>query len=188
MIDGCGRHIDHLRLSLTDGCNLACGYCRTGNAEPSRGCLDVNFAVALVEWLSRAHGIRHVRLTGGEPLLYPQLLELVRWLKRLETLNEITLSTNAQALAARARRLHAAGLTRVNISLDTLDPQRFAQLTRGGHIAHTLRGVEAALAAQLTPVRINVVVQRGLNDEELAALAEWGLARGCTVRFLELMR
>jgi cyclic pyranopterin phosphate synthase len=77
---------------------------------------------------------------------------------------------------------------RVNISLDTLDAERFAQLTRGGHVAHTLRGIDAALQAQLTPVRINVVVQRGVNDEELCQLAQWSLARGCTVRFLEVMR
>ena len=88
---------------------------------------------------------------------------------------------------AASRALRDAGLTRVNISLDTLDAARFARLTRGGRIAHTLRGIEAARAMQLAPVRINVVVQRGINDLELCQLAQWGLARGCTVRFLEVM-
>ncbi len=187
LVDGCGRRIDHLRLSLTDGCNLACSYCSAGDTQQNSRCLDVNFAVALVHWLSRQHGVRYVRLTGGEPLLHPQLTELVSRLKMLGTLHEITLTTNAQVLAHKAQVLRAAGLTRVNISLDTLDAECFARLTRGGRVAHTLRGIEAALAAELTPVRINVVVQRGVNDAELCPLAQWGLSRGCTVRFLEVM-
>jgi cyclic pyranopterin phosphate synthase len=188
LIDGCGRCIDHLRLSLTDRCNLACGYCHAGNTEGKSCCLDLNFGVAIVDWLSRQHGVRHVRLTGGEPLLHPGLLELVRRLKRIGTLREITLTTNAQALERQAGQLREAGLTRVNISLDTLDAKRFARLTCGGDVARTLRGVDAALEAHLLPVRINVVVQRGVNEEELAQIAQWGLARGCTVRFLEIMR
>jgi cyclic pyranopterin phosphate synthase len=188
LLDGCGRRIDHLRLSLTDNCNLACAYCRDGNSLSPGGCLDLNFGVALVDWLSRQHGVRHVRLTGGEPLLHPQVVELVRRLKALGTLDEVTLTTNAQALARLAGPLRTAGLTRINISLDTLDPERFARLTGGGRITRSLQGIEAALAAQLTPVRINVVVQRGINDDELGQIAHWGLARGCTVRFLEIMR
>ncbi len=188
LIDGCGRCIDHLRLSLTDRCNLACRYCSAGKTKERSCCLDLNFGVAIVDWLSRQHGVRHVRLTGGEPLLHPRLLELVQRLKQLGTLREITLTTNAQALARQAHRLRAAGLTRVNISLDTLNAKRFTRLTRGGDITHTLRGVDAALEARLTPVRINVVVQRGVNEEELSQIAQWGLGRGCTVRFLEIMR
>jgi cyclic pyranopterin phosphate synthase len=188
LLDGCGRRIDHLRLSLTDNCNLACSYCRDSNPQPPSGCLDFNFAVALVDWLSRQHGVRHVRLTGGEPLLHPQVVELVRRFKMLGTLDEVTLTTNAQALARLAGPLRAAGLTRINISLDTLNAERFARLTGGGRIDRSLQGIEAALAAQLTPVRINVVVQRGINDDELGQIADWGLARGCTVRFLEIMR
>lgn len=186
LFDGCGRRIDHLRLSLTDRCNLACQYCSVGRQQESRR-IDARFAVALVAWLSNRHGVRHLRLTGGEPLLYPGLLEVVSALSALGTLKEITLTTNAQALGAQARPLKRAGLSRVNISLDTLNPRRFAWLTRGGTLAHTLRGIEAALEAQLKPVRLNTVVQRGVNEGELCDIAEWGLARGCTVRFLEVM-
>jgi cyclic pyranopterin phosphate synthase len=145
------------------------------------------FAFEVVRWLSRHHGIRHLRLTGGEPLLHPALIALVEVLSRLESLHEVTLTTNAQALAQKAKALRGAGLTRVNISLDTLEADRFAEVTRGGVISHTLAGIEAAVAAGLTPVKINVVAQRGLNDDELADIAEWGLSRGCTVRFLEVM-
>lgn len=186
MIDGCGRTIDHLRLSVTDHCNLACQYCSA--AERQGACrIDAAFAVALVRWLSSRHGVRHVRLTGGEPLLHPDLTGIVADLSTLDTLDEITLTTNGQALAGKARSLRQAGLTRVNVSLDTLDAHRFARLTRGGALVHTLRGIEAALDAGLTPVRLNAVVQRGFNDDELCDLTEWGLARGCTVRFLEMM-
>lgn len=186
LVDGCGRRIDHLRLSLTEQCNLACRYCAT--AAATRSCrIEAGFAVALVRWLSSRHSIRHVRLTGGEPLLHPQVVDIVAALSASGALEEITLTTNGQSLADSALRLRAAGLTRVNISLDTLQAERFAGLTRGGEIAHTLRGIDAALAVELKPVRLNVVVQRGVNDDELCNLARWGLVRGCTVRFLEVM-
>ena len=112
---------------------------------------------------------------------------MVSALSALGTLDEITLTTNGQALTRQAQRLRQAGLTRINISLDTLNVERFTRLTRGGSLIHTLRGIEAAIQAKLKPVRLNVVVQRGVNDDELCELAEWGLARGCTVRFLEMM-
>ncbi len=139
--------------------------------------LDAGFAVALVRWLSVRHGIRHVRLTVGEPLLYPELLDLVAGLASLGTLDEITLTTNGQTLATNARALHRAGLTRVNVSLDTLVPERFAQVTRGGRVVRTLQGVEAALEARLTPVRLNVVAHRGLNDDELCTSTSGALPR-----------
>lgn len=187
MIDGCGREIDHLRLSLTDHCNLACRYCVPKGVPPGAQMIDAAFAFEVVRWLSQRHGVRHLRLTGGEPLLHPGLDGLIRRLSALDTLHEITLTTNAQALARRVHALAAAGLCRVNVSLDTLRPDRFADVTRGGNVHHTLAGIEAAVSAGLTPVKINVVAQRSLNDDELADIAQWGLSRGCVVRFLEVM-
>jgi cyclic pyranopterin phosphate synthase len=187
MIDGCGREIDHLRLSLTDHCNLACRYCVPGRDRHVYHMIDPNFALRLVEWLTRKHGIRHVRLTGGEPLLHAHIVQLVACLSKLRLLHELTLTTNGQALAAKAAALHAAGLDRINVSLDTLDPHRFEWITRGGQLAPTLGGIETAIHEGLTPLKINVVVQRGVNDGGICELAEWGLRRGCIVRFLEVM-
>lgn len=187
MIDGCGREIDHLRLSLTDHCNLACRYCVPHGIPPSGQMMDADFAFSLVEWLSVRHGIRHVRLTGGEPLLYPKLISVTERISALGTLHQITLTTNAQALAHHAAALRDAGLSRVNVSLDSLKSERFTNIARGGRIADTLAGIEAAVAADLTPVKMNLVVQRGFNDDELPEIAAWGLARGCIVRFLEVM-
>ena len=187
MIDGCGREIDHLRLSLTSRCNMACRYCTPRPPPPDPMVIDPAFAVQVVRWLAQQHGIRHVRLTGGEPLLYPDLIALVEALAGIDALHETTLTTNGQALSCCAPQLRAAGLARVNVSLDTLAPDRFAHLTRGADLARTLAGVEAAVEHGLSPVKINVVAQRGLNDDEFADLAEWGLSRGCVVRFLEVM-
>ena len=187
MIDGCGREIDHLRLSLTDHCNLACRYCVPHGVPPTGRMIDGDFAFSLVRWLSSQHGIRHVRLTGGEPLLYPKLIPLLERIHGLGTLHQITLTTNAQALSHRAEALALAGLSRINISLDTLKPDRFTEIAHGGRLGDTIEGIEAAIAAGLTPVKINVVVQRGLNDDELPEIAAWGLSLGCIVRFLEVM-
>ena len=126
MIDGCGREIDHLRLSLTDHCNLACRYCVPEGARPPHQMIDfASFAYELVRWLSEHQGVRHVRLTGGEPLLYPDLIPLVRRLSSIDQLNEVTLTTNGQALTQKAAALREAGLSRINVSLDTLNPDRF---------------------------------------------------------------
>ncbi|RJP33962.1 MAG: radical SAM protein [Phycisphaerales bacterium] len=187
MIDGCGREIDHLRLSLTDHCNLACRYCTPGDAKPSGQMIDPDFAFETVRWLVEEHGIRHVRLTGGEPLLYPHLLPLARRIRSLAGLHQMTLTTNGQALEKYAVPLRDAGLDRINVSLDTLKPDAFKHLTRGGRIDHTLRGVHAAVEAGLTPVKVNLVVQRGVNHDELCEITEWGLKLGCVVRFLEVM-
>ena len=188
MIDGCGRRIDRVRLSLLDRCNLACRYCvPEKNAGACGSILDSDFAFHLVRWLVERHGIRFLRLTGGEPLLYPNLTDLVRRLSSIDGLEEVSLTTNGQALAAQVRHLADAGLTRVNISLDSLIPHEFCKMTRGGRIDHTLNGIRAAIDAGLTPVKINVVVQRGFNEEEIPDIGEWGLALGCVVRFLEVM-
>ena len=187
MLDGCGREIDHLRLSLADHCYLACRYCVPSGARPSPSMIDPSFAFELVKWLSVYHGIRHVRLTGGEPLLYGGLVPLVRRLASLSGLREITLTTNGQALSRLATPLCDAGLSRINVSLDTLDPKRFTQLTRGGCVEQTLKGIKAAVHAGLTPLKLNMVVQRGFNDGDIVTTAKWGLELGCIVRFLEVM-
>jgi cyclic pyranopterin phosphate synthase len=171
---------------LTDRCDLACLYCRPhrhdGYLEKR---LDLGAWRAMVEGLVRA-GVRRVRLTGGEPLLHKDIVEVVRTLTTLP-IEDIALTTNATRLRALARPLREAGLQRINVSLDTLDPQRFHRMTRGGNLAVVIDGIEAAREAGFTAMKLNAVVVRGENDSELEALTRWSWDRGITPRFLEVM-
>jgi len=142
--------------------------------------------VRFVRVARSALGVAKVRLTGGEPLIRREIVELVTALSRL-AIPDLALTTNGQRLAPLARALRAAGLHRINISLDSLDAGTFAQLSQGGELAPTLAGIEAACAAGLSPVRLNAVVLRGLNDDEAPALLSFALERGCELRFIELM-
>jgi len=175
-----------VRLSLTDRCDLACVYCRPhrhdGYLEKR---LDLEAWVAMVEGLVQA-GIRRVRLTGGEPLLHKDIVEVVRALAKLP-LDDIALTTNATRLAALARPLREAGLQRINVSVDTLDPQRFHRMTRGGSLAGVLAGIEAAREAGFTSMKLNAVVVRSENEGELEAITRWSWERGISPRFLEVM-
>jgi len=177
-----------VRLSLTDRCDLACVYCRPHRQDGylrAEERLDVDAWVAMVEGLV-ASGVQRVRITGGEPLVHPKLLEIVARLAELP-LADLALTTNATRLADLAAPLRAAGLHRLNVSIDSLDPARFFRLTRGGDLARVLEGVDAARDAGFSGTKLNTVVLRGENDAELAEIAEWAWSRGITPRFLELM-
>jgi cyclic pyranopterin phosphate synthase len=175
-----------VRLSLTDRCDLACVYCRPhrhdGYLEKR---LDLDAWVAMVEGLVRA-GVRRVRLTGGEPLLHKDIVEVVRALARLP-IDDIALTTNATRLAPLARPLRDAGLQRINVSVDTLDPFRFHRMTRGGRLEQVLEGIEAARAVGFASIKLNAVVLRGENDGELEAITRWSWDKGLVPRFLEVM-
>ncbi|MCS6898977.1 MAG: GTP 3',8-cyclase MoaA [Myxococcales bacterium] len=176
-----------VRLSLTDRCDLACVYCRPHRKD---GYLEERLEdqawKAMMEGLVRA-GVRRVRLTGGEPLLHPRVVELVAHLAEL-ALEDLALTTNGTRLASLALPLRQAGLRRITISLDSLIPERFFQLTRGGHLGRVLDGLDAALAAGFDEVKINTVILRGCNDDELEAITHWAWGRGITPRFIEVMR
>jgi cyclic pyranopterin phosphate synthase len=176
-----------VRLSLTDRCDLACVYCRPHRRD---GYLEERLEdrswKAMIEGLVRA-GVRRVRLTGGEPLLHPRVVELVAHLAGLP-IEDLALTTNATRLAALARPLRQAGLQRITISLDSLVPERFFQLTRGGHLGRVLDGIDAALDAGFDEVKINAVVLRGRNDDELESITRWSWERGIVPRFIEVMR
>ena len=179
----------YLRLSVTDRCNLRCTYCmpaRDVKFLPKSALLDTQELARLVRVLART-GIEKVRITGGEPLLRRDLASLVEHIASFPGIRELALTTNAILLAAQARALAAAGLQRVNISLDSLDPGQFARITRGGRLRDVLAGIDAACHAGLTPVKINVVVMRGWNDHELPAFVELALSRPVEVRFIERM-
>jgi cyclic pyranopterin phosphate synthase len=161
-------------------------YCRPSRSDGYlERRLDLDAWTAMVDGLVRA-GVRRVRITGGEPLLHKDLLEVVRRLGAMG-LEDIALTTNATRLAGLARPLREAGLQRINVSLDTLDTRRFFRMTRGGRLDQVLRGIDAALAAGFDEVKLNAVVVRGENDDELEALARWAWDKGIVPRFLEVM-
>ena len=189
LTDRFGRTINYLRISLTPRCNLRCVYCMPpeGIPAPSQGDLLSNEEIAAFVGVAARQGIRRVRLTGGEPLIRRGVVDLVRQIATTPGIEEVSLTTNAMLLAKKAAALAEAGLTRVNISLDTLDPEKFRRITRGGQIERVFAGIAAAEAHGLTPIKLNTVVVRGVNDDELSALAELTIKQSWHVRFIELM-
>ena len=189
LVDSFGRRIDYVRLSVTDRCNLRCTYCMAEEMQflPRRDLLTLEEIEGLARHLV-ARGVRRIRLTGGEPLVRKGFVDLVRMLGRLleDGLEELTLTTNATRLPAVAADLREAGIARVNVSLDTLDPVRFAQVTRGGEVAGVIAGIDAALAAGMA-VKINMVALRGVNDDQFVAMARWCGERGCDLSLIETM-
>ena len=188
MQDRYGRTIEYLRISLTDRCNFRCIYCM-----PEEGVKSIShYDILRIEEMARAVrvaaglGIRSVRLTGGEPLVRRGVVDLVREVAGTPGIENVSMTTNGALLADMAEDLRAAGLSRVNISLDTLDPDRFRLITRRGELAQTLDGIEAALAAGFDPVKINVVAVRCL-DQDYLALARLSVDRPLHVRFIEYM-
>jgi cyclic pyranopterin phosphate synthase len=178
-----------LRVSVIDRCDERCLYCRPpeGVALVSHEeVLRLEEILRFVRFVRDRFGLAKVRLTGGEPLLRRGLAELVRGLAEMG-LADLAMTTNGQRLAEMAQPLRRAGLRRVNVSLDSLDPDTYRRLTRGGDLARTLRGIAAARDAGLAPVKLNTVVLRGINNEAVVPLARFGLEQGCEVRLFELM-
>ena len=186
--DAFGRRIDYLRISVTDRCNLRCVYCMPPEGVPWRDPADVltfeeieRFAQAAVE-----EGISKIRLTGGEPLVRKGIVEHVARLRAITGIEAIAITTNGILLPRYARQLVDAGLSRVNISLDTLDPEVYRTITRGGRLQDALTGIEAAFAAGMHPVKVNGVVVRSL-DQDLLSFARMTLDRPLHIRFIEYM-
>ena len=187
LVDGFGRVHTDLRLSLTDRCNLRCTYCMPAEGLdwlPKPELLTDDEIVRLVG-VAVGLGVRTVRLTGGEPLLRPGLVGLVERLAAVGPTLSVT--TNGLALTKLAQPLADAGLARVNVSLDTLRPERFLELTLRDRHADVLKGLAAAKAAGLEPVKVNAVLMRGVNDDEAADLLQWALDEGYALRFIEQM-
>jgi cyclic pyranopterin phosphate synthase len=176
-----------VRISLTDRCDLACVYCRPSRSDGYlEKRLDDEAWKAMVRALVAA-GVRRVRITGGEPLLHPRVVEMVAFVASLGV-DDLALTTNATRLADLARPLRDAGLGRLTVSLDSLVPERFWRITRGGRLDRVIDGIEAAIRVGYDELKINTVVLRGDNDDELPAIAEWAWARGIVPRFIEVMR
>jgi len=189
LIDAFGRVAQDLRISLTDKCSLRCSYCMPAEGLkwlPQNQVLTDDEIVRLAE-LFVSLGVTTIRLTGGEPLVRPGVAALVARLRELSPRPELSLTTNALALADKAEALAAAGLDRVNVSLDTLDRQRFAELTRRDRLPDVLAGLQAASAAGLAPVKVNAVLMRDINLVEAPELLDWALRSGYRLRFIEHM-
>ncbi|MDT7536632.1 MAG: 3,8-cyclase [Actinomycetota bacterium] len=186
LVDTFGRVATDLRVSLTDKCNLRCTYCMPAEGLPWLPAPELLTDDELVRLITVAAslGVKTVRLTGGEPLIRPGLVGLV---ERLAGIVDLSLTTNGLGLTRLAQPLADAGLRRVNVSLDTLRPQRFLDLTRRDRHADVVDGLAAAAAAGLGPVKVNTVLMRGVNDDEALELLDWCLERGYELRFIEQM-
>jgi cyclic pyranopterin phosphate synthase len=187
-IDRYGRRLHYLRISLTDHCNLRCLYCMPDEMvfQPSAELMQDDEILTLVRLFTQI-GFDKIRLTGGEPTIRANVTQLVQQIASISGVNTLTMTTNGVLLSKMASPLAQAGLQRVNISLDTLDPQKFQTLTRWGSLEDVWSGIQAAEKAGLTPIKINAVVVRGYNEPDMADLARLTLAHPWQVRFIELM-
>ena len=186
-LDSYGRDIHYLRISLTDKCNMRCVYCMAEDMVfmPSDDLMTTPEILRLVNIFARL-GIDKIRLTGGEPSIHPDLIEIVRGIREAG-IHRISMTTNGLRLADLAKPLKTAGLERVNVSVDTLDPERFHRVTRWGKLDKVMEGIHAAEAYGLTPLKINAVVARGFNEDDVVGLAGLTLAHPWQVRFIEMM-
>jgi cyclic pyranopterin phosphate synthase len=184
-----GRRVNYLRLSVTDRCNLRCRYCMPAVGVPKLQHSDIlSFEEMLrVSRVAISLGIRKIRITGGEPLVRKNLAEFLANLALIDGIEELVLTTNGLLLREYASELRRAGVQRLNVSLDSLKPETFAALTRGGDLAKALDGIAAAEEAGFPPVRINVVVIRGTNDNEVLDFAALTLHKPYQIRFIEYM-
>ncbi|MDO5117778.1 MAG: GTP 3',8-cyclase MoaA [Eggerthellaceae bacterium] len=188
MKDSFGRNIDYMRISLTDRCNLRCIYCMPPEGIPKMSHVDIlrNEEIVRIVRVAADLGIKSIRLTGGEPLVRKGVVGLISDIRAIDGIENISLTTNAVLLPQMAGDLKAAGLDRVNISLDTLDPEQFTEITRLGKLETVLDGIEAALAVGLDPVKINAVTVRRLN-QDFYSFASMSIDRPLHMRFIEYM-
>ena len=187
MIDLHGRNINKLRISLTEVCNMACTYCVTSLSDHRRipDELSADQMLGLVRMLKEHAGIEKVRLTGGEPLLYPNLIPVISGIREMG-IGNIGMTTNGQLLAKKVKALVEAGLQNVNLSLDSLEPEKFKRLGRVGKLHKTLEGIEECMKIGLR-VKVNMVVVKGENEDEIVKMLEYGVRQGVEIRYLELM-
>lgn len=188
LVDRFGRTVSYLRISVTDRCDLRCVYCMSDNMQfvPRSQLLTLEEIIRVARTFV-ALGVNKIRITGGEPLTRRNILKVFRELGELDDLKELTLTTNGTQLSTYARALHEAGVSRINISLDSLRPDRFRRITRVGQLEKTLAGIDAALAAGFKKVKINAVMLKHINHDEVVDLVEFSRRRGLDISFIEEM-
>ncbi|MBA5249699.1 MAG: GTP 3',8-cyclase MoaA [Gammaproteobacteria bacterium] len=189
LVDPFNRRISYLRFSVTDHCNYRCHYCR----DEDHITATVREAVLSYEEIERVMqifadlGVQKVRLTGGEPLLRKGIAKIIKLIGRIDGINDMPLSTNAHLLAKFAEKIHKNGVNRVNISIDSLIPKRFEEITRGGELDKVIEGIDAAIASGMHPVKLNMVVMRGVNEDEIESIIDFVIERKIDIRFIETM-
>ncbi len=189
MYDRFNRKINYLRISVTDRCNLRCRYCMPEEGvilQPHSSILTFDEIVSFVK-VAVSMGIDKVRITGGEPLVRKGIVDLVAMISAIDGIKDLAMTTNATYLRKYAFELVNAGLQRVNISLDTLDPEKYRQITRGGDIEETLDGIDAAFEAGLRPVKLNCVIRDNHNESDARTVTEYGKTIGAEVRYIREM-
>lgn len=188
LVDKYGRTVDYIRLSVTDRCDFRCVYCMTEDMTflPRQEVLSLEEIYKVAEAFTEL-GVNKIRITGGEPLVRNNIMSLIQQLGSLPGLQELLLTTNGSQLEKLAVPLREAGVKRLNISLDSLDPEKFTRMTRVGKLERVLRGVEAAVAAGFENIRLNSVILKGRNDNEILDLVEYALGLGINIAFIEEM-
>jgi cyclic pyranopterin phosphate synthase len=189
MLDHYKRNIHYLRISVTDRCNLRCRYCMPEEGVEMLDHRQILSFEEIVEIVNAAviMGVNKVRITGGEPLVRKGVVDLVKMLSTIKGINDLSMTSNGILLTEFAPALKEAGLQRVNISLDTVDPERYIFLTRGGDLTKALKGIEAAKKAGLAPIKINCVVSESSDEPDALAVAEYCNQNGLKVRFIQQM-
>ena len=189
IVDPFTRKITYLRVSVTDHCNYRCHYCRDEDHQThTKKAQVLTFEeIARIVRLFAELGVTKVRLTGGEPLLRKDILDLTRMLGEIPGLSDIPLATNAHLLPAMALKLKNHGINRANISIDSLIPERFKEITRDGDLETVINGIDAAISVGMKPIKLNMVVMKGTNDDEIESMIEFAINRGLDLRFIETM-
>ncbi len=189
MYDSFNRPISYLRVSVTDRCNLRCHYCMPAGGVDLMSHHDIlSFEeIAEVVHYGARQGITKVRITGGEPLVRKNITALVEMLASIPGIHDLAMTTNGTLLEGMAEGLRAAGLSRINVSLDTLDPDRYTEITRGGDLQPVLRGIREAIRVGLLPVKVNCVIREHSCEPDAQAVAEWGQNAGVEVRYIHMM-
>lgn len=189
LIDKFNREINYLRISITEHCNYRCFYCRDDEHTPDCKQQDIlNYEdIEKIIKIFAELGVTKIRLTGGEPLLRRGIIKIAKLISHVDGINDVSLSTNAHLLEKFAKKLHQNDINRVNISIDSLIPERFEKITRGGDVIEVIKGVDAAIQEGMSPVKINMVVMRGVNDDEIESMINFAITKGIDVRFIETM-
>ena len=189
MFDSYNRHINYLRISVTDRCNLRCTYCMPAEGIPLMQHTDILSFEEIMEVVDAALvlGVDKIRITGGEPLVRKGIVNLVQMIASKPAVVDLGMTTNGQLLEQFARPLKDAGLHRINVSLDTTDPEKYKLITRGGSIGNVFKGIEASVKAGLAPVKINCVIQKSPDEPDALAVAAYGKKLGLQVRFIRQM-